>query len=903
MEAPLPRIASPAARWAVLLLIVIAAHPVAGAELRFTSPGYSAAESSAALAIELELVAPECSGEVKVAESVAVIDAGAGGANPATPGADFTALAAVVPLGVSGVPPIRYGRILRGLVLDDGAFDGFAPETFLLTITLDDAAVECDDAFVPLDAGAPAVVEIVDDEEPPEVAFGRGRDTVNEDQGARVYSLIRSGAATGEVTATIRSSSRRVTVEPAVVRWGETETGARDFTAFFADDDEAQGDERVRLTLELAGAVAAAPEVLTITIVDDDDSFIAFDRGEATVDESRGAATFALRRTGGGGAVSAALAADSAEVELDPAVVSWGAGETGDRRFTVRFADDNRSDGDRVVTLAFDVVAGDALAGSPERLVLTITDDDEPTGVVVAGGDDQLARVGSDLAQPLRVRVTNAAGEGVEGVVVAWTVVEGDATLVDGAATVTDGQGLASNRLRLGATPGTVRVRAAIGTRAVELTADVLPDDPVAGALLRACTSDEALDGVCRYFRSLSGSEQQALIEEIRPEEVASQANVTQDAPRVQLGNVGARLAALRRGAGGSSIQQLALRLDGTSLSPYALVSALKPRAAVDFDPAAAVDQALAAATGAQDDEPPPPAPEVDAPGRLGFYVNGSLAFGDRRQTPLETGFEFDTLGLTAGLDYRFRPGLVAGGALGYLNTETDLVRDGGSLDSEGLAVSLYLMRYWESGLYFQGVAGYGENDHDLVRHIDLATPFRGKTRYSARGRTDGTQTSLAVELGYDASRGAWTVGGFGRASRAETDVDRYRETGDPDGSGFYLEVFDQETESLLGEAGVNVSYAASFSWGVLIPQGRLSLLHEFEDDSRDVRARFIADTDPTNVFAIPTDEPDRDYLNAGFGFSAQFPRGISAFLFYDTDLDREDLDVSTLTLGIRFEL
>lgn len=912
MEARIPRFASPVAALAAVVLILGAAHAAGAAEVRFTSAVYSVAESTSTLSVELELVAPECLGEARVAESTMTLDAVAGGVNPATPGADFTPLTATVPLGVSGVPPIRYGRTLRGLVLDDGAFDGFSPETFLLTVTLAAGAeVECDDTKVPLTAGAPAVVEIVDDEEAPEVAFSRDRDTVPENAGARVYSLVRSGTATGEVTATIRASSRRVTVAPSVIAWGETESGARDFTVTFADDGVAQGDENARLTLELTGAVAGAPDELVITIVDDDESTVAFAACTSRITEG-GEAPCRLRRTGASGAVEATLrAAPAAAVELDPPVVSWADGESGDRGFIVRVIGDNRPQEERTVTLRF-AVTGNAVPVGPTTAEITIVDDDAPSGLVIVSGNNQRGVANTDLPLPFVVQVTNAGGEGVAGVPVTWTF-EGGVVLAAGPVTSTGADGLTSNRVRLGATAGTVRVEAAANGLDVTFTADAdaLPDDPVSDALVRACTRDgalveENLAEVCRYFfRDLQdGDERAAVIEEIRPEEVASQANVAQDASRVQLGNVGARLAALRRGGTSSAIQQLAMRLDGTSLSPYALANAMRPRGASAFDPVAAVDRALAAAAaGAVEDDPPPAATaETDAPGRLGVYVNGSLAMGRRRHTTLETGFTLDTLGLTAGVDYRLKPTLFFGGALGYMNTSTDLERDGGSLDSDGLSLSLYVMRYWEKGLYVQAVAGYGEDSHDLVRNVDLPIPFHGKTRYAARGQTDGTQTSFAAELGFDSSHGGWTVGGFGRGSWVNTDIDRYRETGDADGKGFYLEVFDQSTDSLLGEAGVNVSYAASFSWGVLLPQWRLSLLHEFADDSRDVRARFIEDTDPTNVFAIPTDEPDRDYLNFGLGFGAQFPHGISAFLFYDSDLERSDIDVSTFTAGVRFE-
>lgn len=912
MEERAPRHPAVAA-WTLVLALALAASPAPGAEIRFAAAALSVAESTPSLTVELDLTAPECAGQVRVPESVVVVSSGAGGANPATLGADFAGVQATVPLGVTGMAPIRFGRTLSSLVLDDTEVENEGPETFLLTLTLPAATeVQClaDGSSVALAPGPPLVVSIEDDEVPSEIVFSQSSDRVAESQGAAAYSLLRQINVNGAVTATLAASSQRVSIEPAVLTWADGEGGARDFTVTFGDDDVAQGDERVAITLDVDGADTGQPDRLVITIVDDDRSTVAFTRAEATVDESAEEAVFALRRTGRSGAATATLRASSTAVEIDPPAVSWGAGETGDRPFTVRFMNDNRDEDDRVVVLSFDL-AGNAEAGAPSRLAITIDDDDDAAGLVATGGGSQIAAVGADLAQPLVVLVTNQAGQGVEGVAVSWSVAEGDAMLTGGAETMTGADGQTSNRLRIGGTPGRVRVRAEIAGSDlfVDFVFDVLPSDPVAEALARACRTDDDLNGVCGYFRGLPVDQQLAVIEEIRPEEVAAQVNVTQDAPRVQLGNVGARLAALRRAGTSSGVQQLALNVRGLPLNPHALATAMTRRGGGGLDPVAAVDRAFAAAVAAgtsavQDDDtaPPPSGDGAASPGRLGFYVNGSASFGDRPGTALETGFDFDTLGLTAGLDYRLKAGLFVGGALGYLDNDTDLDNDGGTLATEGVSLSLYLMRYWEKGLYLQAVAGYGENDHDQVRNIDLVTPFRGRTRYAARGRTDGTQTSFAAELGYDASRGAWTVGGYGRASYVETDVDRFSETGDPDGSGFYLEVFDQSTESLLGEGGVNVSYAASYSWGVLLPQGRLSYLHEFEDGPREIRARFIEDTDPTNIFAIPTEEPDRDYFNVGVGLGAQFQRGVSAFLFYDTDLDRADLDVSTLSAGVRFE-
>ncbi len=88
----------------------------------------------------------------------------------------------------------------------------------------------------------------------------------------------------------------------------------------------------------------------------------------------------------------------------------------------------------------------------------------------------------------------------------------------------------------------------------------------------------------------------------------------------------------------------------------------------------------------------------------------------------------------------------------------------------------------------------------------------------------------------------------------------------------------------------------------MLQPTVRFSALHELEDAARLVRGRFREDVS-ANEFAVPTDRPDRDYFNFGAGLTAVLARGRSFFVFYDTDLERDDLEAYTLSFGLRLEL
>ncbi|MCG6957790.1 MAG: IPT/TIG domain-containing protein [Gemmatimonadetes bacterium] len=83
--------------------------------------------------------------------------------------------------------------------------------------------------------------------------------------------------------------------------------------------------------------------------------------------------------------------------------------------------------------------------------------------VVVAGGDAQYGTAGQLLEQPLRALVRRTqSGTAQPDITVLWSVEEGDATLGGAAATVTDSTGMTSQTLRLGNTPGMVRVRVTV---------------------------------------------------------------------------------------------------------------------------------------------------------------------------------------------------------------------------------------------------------------------------------------------------------------------------------------------------------------------------------------------------------------------------------------------------------
>ena len=66
------------------------------------------------------------------------------------------------------------------------------------------------------------------------------------------------------------------------------------------------------------------------------------------------------------------------------------------------------------------------------------------------------------------------------------------------------------------------------------------------------------------------------------------------------------------------------------------------------------------------------------------------------------------------------------------------------------------------------------------------------------------------------------------------------------------------------------------------------------------MQARFVEDAAGT-VLALPTAEPDESFLSFRAALVARLRGGAGLHLQYDVDLERSDLELETLRLGVSF--
>ncbi len=345
-------------------------------------------------------------------------------------------------------------------------------------------------------------------------------------------------------------------------------------------------------------------------------------------------------------------------------------------------------------------------------------------------------------------------------------------------------------------------------------------------------------------------------------------------------------------------------------------------------------------------------APVDDQASRVGLFVNGEASFGDRDAQGNDVGFDIDTMGITVGLDYRFSDRFFGGIALGLSETDADLTgtqmfagNGRGTLDIDGVSVSLYGSLSLSDTWFLEGNLTSGQNDYDTLTEINYdignvtATVENGQivpillggttsVRQQAVGETEGDLLSGRLGIGNEWRSGAWGIQTGVSATYTEVEIDAYDERmlGQGAGSELAIGVDDREIESLIGELELLFSYTNLTNWGAFEPVLALGYKNQFEDDPRVIGTELVSDPNRGNrnsvaspghplqdVAGLPpgtypkdltvlTEEPEGDWFVAGLGFTAVFRGGNQFFMFWDTYLGHDVLSLNRFSAGFRLE-
>lgn len=303
---------------------------------------------------------------------------------------------------------------------------------------------------------------------------------------------------------------------------------------------------------------------------------------------------------------------------------------------------------------------------------------------------------------------------------------------------------------------------------------------------------------------------------------------------------------------------------------------------------------------------------------RVGWFVESSYGFGDHDQTASEDAFDFDSVSVTTGTDYNFGSSVV-GFSVGYdrytADFDTAALVSGGDAEVKGISGSLF-GGFFGAGWTLNGIATYGSLESDVTRRVvynsanAACNPVCGALR-TITGSPDGDYVAVGFTVGYEISAGGWDIAPSLSASYRDVSIDGYDET--DSGGGLALRYEEQSIKSKRSILGIALSRPISRSFGVLVPSLRAEWHHEFEDDARAVRAKYVLEDSlaanasspkdfacAISCFTMLTDQADADFGLASVGLSATFAQRMQFYVFYEALLGSANLSGNSIAVGLR---
>jgi len=405
------------------------------------------------------------------------------------------------------------------------------------------------------------------------------------------------------------------------------------------------------------------------------------------------------------------------------------------------------------------------------------------------------------------------------------------------------------------------------------------PESGIAIILNDICTlagDTSSFQERCNELEVASDEEKAKALREIAPEEIATQNQTGDTLALSQLRSIGKRLSALRVGSRGLSLNDFSFQLNQNKVSLTDLFQPFSNQA----DGSSDLDE-----FGLLSD-------------KFGLFVSGNLSDGSRKTTEREDGYQYDSNGITLGIDYRLTHQIIIGVASSLSKTTLDIADNGGDLEANGVSIITYGSYYPSDKLFVDLILTSAQNDYDSTRHINY-TAAGNTIDETADGSTASQLTALSLGLGYSLieSQGL-NISALGNIDYLSSTIEGYTETGADE---LNLTIDKRSLSTTLASIGVQTTYPISQTWGILVPQLNIAWEYDLNADSDAIKGSFADDT-ATTTFEFDTDVADENYFRVGAGASFVLPHGISGFLLYETVLEKRYSESSNISFGARFE-
>jgi uncharacterized protein YhjY with autotransporter beta-barrel domain len=346
---------------------------------------------------------------------------------------------------------------------------------------------------------------------------------------------------------------------------------------------------------------------------------------------------------------------------------------------------------------------------------------------------------------------------------------------------------------------------------------------------------------------------------------LSAQAESTRGFARGQTVNVQQRLESLHGGANGNGWD-----------NRLSLANAMRCDSAMGECPA--MQQDTQAASGA-------PAQPSAAP--FGLWTAGAFGSGERDPYFGRSALEFETRGISAGIDYRLSNAFVLGAALGYGRDRTLVGVHDTRADGDAWSTLAYASWSPTATTFLDAVFGYQRLSFDTQRTIAA----NGAT---VAGSRDGAQWFGSLATGYEYRRDGMIIAPYARVDVAKAELDGYAEQGDPVHA---LRYGQQDVDTGTATLGLRLERAFQQEWGLFTPLLRIEHQRDFQGQGS--ATLQYADLPSGPFYRSLGDTYDRSRWLLGLGTSFTLSNTLGLKLEYQFIGD-DTLDDQTLRLMLQ---
>jgi uncharacterized repeat protein (TIGR01451 family) len=280
----------------------------------------------------------------------------------------------------------------------------------------------------------------------------------------------------------------------------------------------------------------------------------------------------------------------------------------------------------------------------------------------------------------------------------------------------------------------------------------------------------------------------------------------------------------------------------------------------------------------------PPAAPRTRD---FAFWTTGHVSFGSADPTVQRSSIDFNTSGVSAGVDYRFSRSFIAGIGVGYGRDWTKIGDRGTRSDAEAYNVAAYGSYRPFRNVFIDALAGYGALRFDSQRFVVDDAAF-------VHGQRRGNQWFGSLTAAYQYRQGGMMLSPYARINAAWVTLDAFTETG---GLGGALAYTSQSAEFFTSVLGLRGKYTFLTDWGSIAPRFRVEYNHDFSGTST-IFLQYADLLGPT--YSLTMSPANRDRM--AFGLGTDLMIGNAHRLGADYQYDADFLGIAWHRVKLRWE-